>query len=166
MPGRTGLDDDTAGAPGWTARGIVALGAAVLAGGFVSAFLAVEGRGVEMTGDLRAFAVGTLLGHVGGGALVGFALAGLFGRRGVAGWGLAVLGGALVTLLGGLLGTAVETVPALLRAGSVVAEMIRVAAGMAVTPLAIVSAPWLGAVWAAGVAAIHLAAGAARARAA
>ncbi len=154
-------DDDR---PGWTARTLVALGAAALTGVFALAFLWGEREGVDLTAGIGAFAVGTLAGHAAGGAAAGWALAGLFGRSGAAGWPLAALGGVLVTLAGGLVGSALETLPGFLADGNLAAEVVKLAAGALVTPFAIGSAPWLGGVWAGAVAAIHLAARAARRR--
>jgi hypothetical protein len=151
---------------GWTARGVVALGAGLVAACFAVAFLVVEGRGVEMTAGLWAFAGRTAFGHAAGGFVAGWALAGLFGRGGLPGWALSVLGMILVTVLGGVLGTLAETLPGLLRQGGLMAEIIKIGAGAAITPLAIASLPWLGAVWVGGLAAIHLAARAARTAAA
>ena len=152
-------DDDR---PGWTARGLVALSAAALTGAFALAFLWGERQGVDLTAGIWAFVAGTLAGHILGGFVLGWALAGLFGRSGAVGWALAALGGVLVTLLGGLIGTAVEVLPAALGGASSASALVRVAAGALITPLAIAAAPWLGAVWIAAVAALHLAARAAR----
>jgi hypothetical protein len=159
------MTDDSEPPAGWSARAIVGLGAAALAAAFAFAFLWGERQGVDLTAGIWAFALGTLAGHAAGGLVLGWALAGLFGRRGVAGWALAAVGGALVTVLGGLIGTAVEVLPAALGGASPASALVRVAAGALITPLAIASAPWLGAVWAGAVAALHLAARAARRRA-
>ena len=149
---------------GWTARGLVAIGTAALTGAFAIAFLWGERQGVDLTAGVWAFVAGTLAGHILGGFVLGWSLAGLFGRSGAGGWALAALGGALVTVLGGLIGTAVEVLPAALGGAGLAAALVRVATGALITPLAIASAPWLGAVWLAAVATIHLAARAARRR--
>ena len=152
------------GRPGWTARSLVAIGTAALTGAFALAFLWGERQGVDLTAGIWAFVAGTLAGHVAGGFLLGWALAGLFGRGGAGGWALAALGGVLVTVLGGLIGTAVEVLPAALGGAGLAAALVRVAAGALITPLAIAAVPWLGAVWIAAVTALHLAARAARRR--
>lgn len=157
---------DETGKTGWSVRGLVAAGAGLLAAVLAAVFLAMEARGVARTAEVWIFAATTLAGHAAGGALAGAALAGLFGRRGAAGWALAALAGALVTLLGGLAGALAENARDLFAGADPAALALRVAGGTLVAPLAIAAAPWLGAVWAGAIAALHLGALAARARAA
>ena len=149
---------------GWTARGLVAVGLAALAALFAFLFLfedrqAAAGAG----GGVWLFVGEVILFHALGGLVAGFALAGLFGRRGALGWPLGVLGGGLATLLAGLIGGALSSLPALLSGAPLAAEAIAVGAAMLVAPLAMAATPWLAAVWAAAIVVLHLLARAARA---
>ena len=147
---------------GRTARAIVAAGMAAVAALF--AFLFLYGDRQAATGSTGAwlFVGEVILFHGLGGLVAGAALAGLIGRRGTAGWPLAALGGMLATLLAGAIGGLLSSVPALLSGASLTAEAIRIGAASVVTPLAVAAAPWLGAVWAVAIAALHLLARAAR----
>ncbi len=82
-----------------------------------------------------------------GGAVAGWLAAGLFGRRGVSGWLLALLGGALATTAAGMLGSVVGLVPDLLADGWDMADLIPIGYGLAVLPLAFAGAPLLIIVW-------------------
>lgn len=91
-----------------------------------------------------------------GGALAGWLLAGLFGRRGLRGWLLALLGGILTALIAGLLGSAVGLLPDLLADGFSMGDLIAVAFGLFVFPLALAGQPLLFALWLALLALTHL----------
>ncbi len=91
-----------------------------------------------------------------GGAIAGWLAAGLFGRRGVTGWLLALLGGALATTAAGMLGSAVGLVPDLLADGWDMADLIPIGYGLVVLPLAFAGAPLLILVWGVLIAATHL----------
>ncbi|KPQ17542.1 MAG: hypothetical protein HLUCCA09_01580 [Rhodobacteraceae bacterium HLUCCA09] len=147
---------------GWTARAIVAAGMAGLAALFAFLFLYGDRQAATGASGAWPFVGEVILFHGAGGLVAGAALAGLFGRRGAAGWPLAALGGMLAALLAGLIGGLLSSVPALLSGVSLVTEAIRVGAATVVTPLAVATVPWLGAVWAAAIAALHLLALAAR----
>ncbi|WP_111429692.1 hypothetical protein [Rhodobacteraceae bacterium DSL-40] len=82
-----------------------------------------------------------------GGALAGWLLAGLFGRRGLRGWFLALLGGIVTALIAGLLGSAVGLLPDLLADGFSMGDLIAVAFGLLVFPLALAGQPLLLALW-------------------
>ena len=91
-----------------------------------------------------------------GGALIGFLASGLFGRRGIGGWGLALLGGLLVSALAGLAGSAFGLLPELLADGFSTADAIRIGAGLLVLPLAAAEAPLLLVIIVGLIAATHL----------
>jgi hypothetical protein len=82
-----------------------------------------------------------------GGGLSGWLLSGLFGRRGMGGWLLAILGGIIATGVAGILGSAVGMLPDLFRIGLDMREIIPVAFGFVVLPLAIIGQPPLLIVW-------------------
>lgn len=149
-------------ATGWTARGVAAVALAALACLMAFFFLYADRNAAAGAEGLWAFVTEVLLGHAAGGFVAGWLLAGLFGRRGVPGWGLALLGAVLASLLAGLVGGIIATLPALMSGTSMVSAAIRAGAGALVTPLAIAGAPWLGAVWLAGIAGLHLTARALR----
>lgn len=71
-----------------------------------------------------------------GGAVVGYLLSGLFGRSGIAGWALALLGGLIATSMSSLLGSAFGLLPDLAADGLSTTEIIEIAAGLLVLPLA------------------------------
>lgn len=78
-----------------------------------------------------------------GGAFVGFALAGLFGRTGILGWPLALIGGLLATSLSGLFGSVFGLLPDLLSDGFSVSDVIQAAAGLLILPFAAGDQPWI-----------------------
>lgn len=142
--------------PGWTARGAAACTLSALAGVMAFFLLYADREAAAGAEGLWVFVLETLIGHAAGGFLAGWALAGLFGRRGVAGWLLALLGGVLASLLAGLIGGAVAGVIGMAGGADLVAALILVGAGALVTPLAIAGAPWLGAVWLAAIVGLHI----------
>jgi hypothetical protein len=84
-----------------------------------------------------------------GGALAGAALAGLFGHRGIGGWLLSFVGGAIAAVVAGLLGSAVGLLPDLLRDGLQTGDLIAVGFGGVLAPIALLEswghlAVWLG----------------------
>jgi hypothetical protein len=166
MMGRTvrreGDGMETPERTGWTARGLVATGMAALAALFAFLFLFGDRQAAAGHGGVVLFVGEVVVFHALGGLAAGWALAGLFGRRGPVGWPLAALGAALATLLAGLVGGVLSSLPALLSGAGLTAEAIRIGAATVVTPLAVAAAPWLGAVWAAAILALHLVARAAR----
>ena len=86
--------------------------------------------------------------HALGGAIAGYALAGLFGRAGAGGWLVALLGATLATLLGGLLGGGAAALYGVVTGtANFTTEMIRIGLGAVTTPLAIAEGPWLTVVW-------------------
>jgi len=78
-----------------------------------------------------------------GGALIGYLFCGFFGRNGIGGWMLAMIGGVLAASLSGLIGSAIGLSPELLADGFSAAELIRIAAGLLVFPLASLEQPVL-----------------------
>lgn len=91
-----------------------------------------------------------------GGALAGGLLSALFGRNGVLGWILAAIGGVLATIAAGLLGSALGLLPDVLADGWSMSDLIPIAYGLAVLPLALVGRPWLLVAWAVVVLLTHL----------
>ena len=78
-----------------------------------------------------------------GGAIAGLLFSGLFGRSGAGGWVLTLIAGILAAAISGVLGSAVGLLPELLTDGLNTTEIVRVAAGLLILPLAIVEQPWL-----------------------
>lgn len=78
-----------------------------------------------------------------GGALAGYLLAGLFGRRGLLGWFVAFVGGLLCALIAGVFGSVIGLVPDLLADGYQTADLVRAALGALVVPLSLIEAPIL-----------------------
>ncbi|WP_297977620.1 hypothetical protein, partial [uncultured Amaricoccus sp.] len=99
-----------------------------------------------------------------GSAVAGWLLAGLFGRRGAAGWLLALLGAVAATMVAGLLGSALGLLPDLLRDGWQSSDLIPILFGLAVLPLAFVGKPLLLAAWLGLIALTHVWARQARGR--
>jgi len=151
---------------GWTARSLVAVGMPVLASLFAFLLLYEERAGAQGAEGVVRFVVETLAGHALGGLLAGALLAGLFGRHGVIGWPLALLGGVLATLAAGFAGGLVASAPALLGGTTLAGEGVRIVAATFVTPFAIAGTPWLALVWLAAILALHLAVRPLRARSA
>lgn len=100
--------------------------------------------------------------HAAGGAVAGYLLARLFGRRGAGGWLLSLLGAVLVTVIGGLLGGALAGVPALLLDSDRLAAAIRIAFGAVTVPLAVAEWAVTAVVWPVALVLSHLAAARAR----
>ncbi len=102
----------------------------------------------------------TILGicHALGGAIAGYLLAGLFGRDGVGGWLIALLGAIVVVVLGGLFGGVFAALyGAVTGTSDLATDVIRIGLGAVTAPLAIAESPWLAPLWAAVAAAAHLA---------
>ena len=94
------------------------------------------------------------------GAVVGWLLAGMFGRPGPLGWLLAALGGLLVALISGALGSAIGLLPDLLRDGwQTGADLIRIGGGALVAPFALAGQPLVALGWAVLVGITHVLAG-------
>ena len=92
-----------------------------------------------------------------GGALAGYLLATLFGRRGVIGWIVATVGAILVCLLGGLLGGGLFGLREIIGGGDeLIQGLIRLGFGPLNAPLAIAETPSLAAVLAAATGLAHL----------
>jgi hypothetical protein len=97
-----------------------------------------------------------------GGALAGAALAGMFGRAGIGGWTLSLLGGAIASVVAGLLGSAVGLAPDLLRDGFQTGDLIAVGFGAFLAPIALFESWGHLAVWFGLIALTHLLCGKAR----
>ncbi|MGR3803652.1 hypothetical protein [Marinibacterium profundimaris] len=91
-----------------------------------------------------------------GGALSGLVCAGLFGRHGVGGWVLGLLGAVLASLLAGLIGSAIGQVPDMAAGGFNMTEVISIAFGLVLIPLAMAGRPVMIAVWAVLMVVTHL----------
>ena len=82
-----------------------------------------------------------------GGAIAGFLLSGLFGRRGLRGWPLALLGGVMASTLAGLFGSAVGLIPDILSGGWDQGDLVSIASGLAILPLTLIGHPLLFLLW-------------------
>ena len=91
-----------------------------------------------------------------GGAIAGYALSNLFGRTGLLGWVLALIGGILVATFAGLLGSAIGLLPDLLSDGFQTPDILAVGAGVLVLPLAMLGWPILIPVWVGLIFLVHL----------
>lgn len=91
-----------------------------------------------------------------GGALSGLVFSGLFGRSGFLGWLLAALGGVIGASLSGLFGSAFGLLPDLATGGFTTTELLQIAAGILVLPLALSEQPSVVFVLAALVVATHV----------
>lgn len=140
-----------------TPRGIVALMMAIIAAAFVFLFL-LEERPADpgAVEGLTGFVTTKLISQAIGGAISGWLLAGLFGRSGVLGWVLAVLGGIVATLIAGALGGLVLSLPDIITQGFQAQEAINVALGAFIVPLAAAGKPMVAAAWAALILLTHV----------
>ena len=91
-----------------------------------------------------------------GGAVAGFLLAGMFGRRRIGGWFLAILGGVVATLLAGLLGSFFGWLPDYLSAGDQPNALVSILAGALVPIFAFAGRPVLFLLWVMLIVATHL----------
>ena len=91
-----------------------------------------------------------------GGALAGSLLAGLFGRSGLSGWLLALIGGLIASIVAGVVGSFIGQLPDLISGGWQTGMSVAIASGALVLPLALFGWPHLVVVWAAIVAGTHL----------
>ena len=91
-----------------------------------------------------------------GGALAGSLLTGLFGRRGLSGWLLALIGGLIASIVAGVVGSFIGQLPDLISGGWQTGMSVAIASGALVLPLALFGWPHLVVVWAAIVAGTHL----------
>ena len=91
-----------------------------------------------------------------GGAIAGYALSNLFGRTGLLGWVLALIGGILAATFAGLLGSAIGLLPDLLSDGFQSHDILAVTAGALVLPLAMIGWPVLIPIWVCLVFLVHL----------
>ena len=82
-----------------------------------------------------------------GGAIAGYVLSNLFGRTGLLGWILAMIGGILVATFAGLLGSAIGLLPDLVSDGFQSSDILAVVAGALVLPLALIGWPILLPIW-------------------
>ena len=91
-----------------------------------------------------------------GGAVAGFLLAGMFGRRRFGGWFLAILGGVVATLLAGLLGSFFGWLPDYLSPGNQPNALVSILAGALVPIFAFAGRPILFLLWVVLIVATHL----------
>lgn len=90
------------------------------------------------------------------GGLIGALLSGLFGRRGLVGWALALVAGLLIATVAGLLGSFFGGLPDLIARGTRPGDMIAVLAGGMVLPFVVADWPLIGALWLALLGATHI----------
>lgn len=83
-----------------------------------------------------------------GGAIAGLLFAGFFGRAGAMGWVRALIGGILVALVAGFIGSALGRVPQIVADGFTGETLVAIGFGFFVVPLAITGFPMLLAIWA------------------
>jgi len=81
------------------------------------------------------------------GAVAGALFSGLFGRHGLPGWLLALLGGILATAVTGLLGSFFGLVPDLLTRGWGQTDFVAIGMGLLVVPLSFLDHPVFFPVW-------------------
>lgn len=163
--GELGMSNHETNASGGSPRLIVAVMMALVGAMFFFVFLAedIENMTNLEWADLPTGLVLRYIVAMGiGGAIAGFLLAGLFGRAGIGGWALAGIGGVLATLLAGLIGSAAGLLPDLLADGWQMADIIPIAFGLLVIPLAMVGKPLIALVWVALLGVTHVLAGRAR----
>jgi len=149
------MTDRSSGVPRRVVAGMMALTGAL----FFFAFLLEDvpaGSDVDWTGLPWVLILRYILAMGIGGALAGLVLAGLFGRRGVSGWILALIAGIVATLFAGLLGSAVGLLPDLLADGWRINDLIPIAFGLLVIPLSFAGQPVLPAIWLVLILATHI----------
>ena len=132
---------------------------ALLGGIFFSAFLLEDlaASGEQNWSDMEmALIFRYVVAMIFGGALAGVLLSGIYGRAGVLGWILAFSGGVCAALIAGILGSAAGLLPNLLSDGWQSTDLISIAFGALVAPLAAATHPWLLLVWVIIVAATHV----------
>ena len=126
----------------WTAAAMMALLGAVLFAAFVLQDIRLLSK--DAAGDLPW---GLILRYGGamtlGGALAGYLFSGLFGRSGIMGWCLTLISGLIVAAVAGALGSAFGLLPDALTTGFGTKQMIEIAAGLLILPLALIEEPWL-----------------------
>lgn len=91
-----------------------------------------------------------------GGALAGYFLSGLFGKNGILGWLLAIVGGVVAATFAGLVGSAIGLSPDLLSDGFQTRDMVAIGAGALVFPLALIGWPILLPIWVALIFTAHI----------
>ena len=142
-----------------SARHVTTVMMALVGAGLFFVLLAgdLPGRGAAEWDDLpRGIVLRYILTMALGSAAAGWLLAGLFGRRGVAGWLLALLGAVAATVVAGLLGSALGLLPDLLRDGWQMSDLVPILFGLAVLPLAFVGKPLLLVAWLGLIALTHV----------
>lgn len=125
----------------WRAAAMMALVAAIM-------FATVLHDDLPQNPDARSgliirYAVAMAL----GGALAGYLLAGLFGRPGMLGWIMALLGGLLASLVSGFAGSLIGLSPELLLDGVHTSDLIAIFAGILVLPFALADGLTIALAW-------------------
>ena len=126
----------------WIATGMMALTGLLFFGAFVFQDIRLHpelGTNELPLGLIFRYAVAMTL----GGAIAGFLLRGLFGRGGIGGWLLVIIGGLVACLISGLFGSAVGLLPDLLADGYHTADLVKAGLGIFVVPLSIIEQPVL-----------------------
>ncbi|WP_353474759.1 hypothetical protein PVT71_14415 [Salipiger sp. H15] len=140
-------------------RYITALMMALIGVLLISAFMAEDAaaKGDVAWADLpKGLMLRYMLAMAVGGALSGWLLSGMFGRRGLGGFVLGFAGAVIATLVAGLFGSAAGLLPDLLRDGWSSSDLIPILYGLAALPLAFAGQPLLFAGWMALMLLTHL----------
>jgi len=139
---------------------LIACGMMALTGAFFfSVFVSQDLRNLTdtQTGNVPwGLIVRYALAMAAGGAVAGLVFSGLFGRRGVGGWLLALIGGILAATLAGLAGSLIGDLPQSLSTGFSGDAIIRIFAGLLVVPLSITEQPIMAGVLLVMVALTHV----------
>ncbi|MFD0980779.1 hypothetical protein [Tropicimonas aquimaris] len=134
--------------PGRAPRLVVAQMMAVISGLLVLAFIFQDSAAMaDAQPGLAGAITFQLVAQALGGFIVGWILAGLFGRPGLTGWMLSLAMGVLATVLAGLLGGIIKSVPRFLSEGFELGELVTVAASALAGPLAFDRNPVLAVIW-------------------
>lgn len=145
--------------PSRKARLIVTIMMSFTGATFFFGFLTEEmGRVTEEQAQLvsRGLIIRYIVAMAIGGAVAGLICAGLFGRHGLPGWLLVLLGAIVVTLLAGLIGSAIGQLPDMAADGLNMTELISIGFGLVLIPLAMAGRPAMIAVWAVLMVVTHL----------
>ncbi|ANT62583.1 hypothetical protein AYJ57_19560 [Salipiger sp. CCB-MM3] len=133
-----------------TARFVTTFMMALVGGLLFFAFLyedAVALGPERAVAEPRGLQIRYLIAMVLGGALSGWLLSGLYGRRGIGGYLLGFVGSIVALMVAGLFGSAVGLLPDILRQGWDASDLIPILFGAVALPLSFAGAPLLFVGW-------------------